>query len=43
MTELTSLTLAEACDRLRKKDISAVELTSAHVAAVEKARARVGK
>ena len=39
MTELTSLTLAEACDRLRKKDISAVELTSAHVAAVEKARA----
>ena len=39
MTELTSLTLADARDRLRKKDISAVELTSAHVAAVEKARA----
>ncbi|MEI8277709.1 MAG: amidase, partial [Hyphomicrobiales bacterium] len=39
MTELTSLTLAEARDRLRNKDISAVELTNAHVAAVAKARA----
>ena len=39
MTELTSLTLADARDRLRKKDISAVELTNAHVDAVAKARA----
>jgi aspartyl-tRNA(Asn)/glutamyl-tRNA(Gln) amidotransferase subunit A len=39
MTELTSLTLADARDRLRKKDISAVELTHAHVDAVAKARA----
>ena len=39
MTELTSLTLAEARDRLRNKDISAVELTNAHVVAVAKARA----
>ncbi len=39
MTELTSLTLAEARDRLRNKDITAVELASAHVDAVAKARA----
>jgi aspartyl-tRNA(Asn)/glutamyl-tRNA(Gln) amidotransferase subunit A len=39
MTELTSLTLADARDRLRKKDISAVELTNAHIDAVAKARA----
>jgi aspartyl-tRNA(Asn)/glutamyl-tRNA(Gln) amidotransferase subunit A len=39
MTELTSLTLAEARDRLRNKEITAVELTQAHSAAIEKARA----
>jgi aspartyl-tRNA(Asn)/glutamyl-tRNA(Gln) amidotransferase subunit A len=39
MTELTALTLSEARDRLRGKDISAVELTQAHGAAIEKARA----
>ncbi|MCF8477881.1 MAG: Asp-tRNA(Asn)/Glu-tRNA(Gln) amidotransferase subunit GatA [Pseudolabrys sp.] len=39
MTELTALTLAEARDRLRKKDLSAVELAKAHGAAIEKARA----
>ncbi len=39
MTELTALTLSEARDRLRNKDISAVELTQAHGAAIEKARA----
>ena len=39
MTELTSLTLAEARDRLRNKDITAVELAQAHGAAIEKARA----
>jgi aspartyl-tRNA(Asn)/glutamyl-tRNA(Gln) amidotransferase subunit A len=39
MTELTSLTLADARDRLRKRDISAVELANAHVDAVAKARA----
>ena len=39
MTDLTSLTLADARDGLRKKSFSAAELTAAHVAAVEKARA----
>ena len=39
MTDLTSLTLAQARDRLRKKDITAVELTDAHIDAVEAARA----
>ena len=39
MTDLTSLTLAEACERLRKKDIAALELTDAHIGAVEQARA----
>jgi aspartyl-tRNA(Asn)/glutamyl-tRNA(Gln) amidotransferase subunit A len=33
------LTLAEARDRLRKRDFSAVELAQAHLAAMEKARA----
>src|SRR6187455_1284506 len=37
MTELTSLTLAQARDRLRKKSFSARELTAAHVSAIEKA------
>ena len=31
MTDLTSLTLAEARERLRKKDITALELTDAHI------------
>src|SRR6185503_3000714 len=39
MTDLTSLTLAEARDRLRKKEITALELTDAHIAAVAAARA----
>ena len=39
MTDLTSLTLAEARDRLRKREFSAVELAEAHLAAIEKARA----
>src|ERR1700741_4658066 len=39
MTELTSLTLADARDRLRKKEITALELTDAHIGAVEGARA----
>ncbi len=39
MTELTSLTLADARDRLRKKEISAVELANTHIDAVAKARA----
>ncbi len=38
MGELTELTLAEARDRLAKGDISAVELTEAHLAAMEQAR-----
>ncbi len=39
MTDLTSLTLAGARERLRKKDITALELADAHIAAVEGARA----
>src|SRR5919107_5460715 len=38
MTELTSLTLAQARDRLRKKEITAAELTDAHISAVEAGR-----
>ncbi|MGH6684224.1 MAG: Asp-tRNA(Asn)/Glu-tRNA(Gln) amidotransferase subunit GatA, partial [Pseudolabrys sp.] len=39
MSDLNSLTLAEARDGLKKKSFSAVELADAHVAAIEKARA----
>ena len=39
MTELTSLTLAEARDGLRKRAFSAAELADAHVVAIEQARA----
>ena len=39
MSELTSLTLAEARDRLRRREFSAVELADAHLAVMEKARA----
>jgi aspartyl-tRNA(Asn)/glutamyl-tRNA(Gln) amidotransferase subunit A len=39
MTDLTSFTLAQARDALRKKEFSAIELTEAHLAAVEGARA----
>ncbi len=39
MTELTHLTIAEARDGLKAKTFSATELTQAHIAAVEKARA----
>ena len=39
MSELTSLTLAEARDRLRRREFSAVELADAHLAAIEQARA----
>ena len=39
MTELTHLTLAEARDRLRKREFSAVELADAHLSAMERARA----
>ncbi len=38
MTNLTALTIAEASAKLRAKDMSAVELTDAYIAAVEKAR-----
>lgn len=38
MSDLTDLTLADARDALRKKEISAVELTKAQIAAIEKAR-----
>jgi aspartyl-tRNA(Asn)/glutamyl-tRNA(Gln) amidotransferase subunit A len=39
MTDLTSLTLAQARDALRRKEFSATELADAHLAAIEKARA----
>ncbi|MBX9758922.1 MAG: Asp-tRNA(Asn)/Glu-tRNA(Gln) amidotransferase subunit GatA [Beijerinckiaceae bacterium] len=39
MTDLNELTLAEARDAIHAKKVSATELTQAHIAAVEKARA----
>src|SRR5262245_33932221 len=39
VSELTSLTLAEARDGLKKKSFSAAELAAAHQASIEKARA----
>jgi aspartyl-tRNA(Asn)/glutamyl-tRNA(Gln) amidotransferase subunit A len=39
MTELTALTLADARDRLRRRELSAGELADAHLAAMETARA----
>jgi aspartyl-tRNA(Asn)/glutamyl-tRNA(Gln) amidotransferase subunit A len=39
MTDLTSLTLAQARDALRAKKFSATELTDAHLAAIEQTRA----
>ncbi|HKA77130.1 MAG TPA: amidase family protein, partial [Pseudolabrys sp.] len=38
MSELTSLSLAEARDGLKKKSFSAGELAAAHLTAIEKAR-----
>jgi aspartyl-tRNA(Asn)/glutamyl-tRNA(Gln) amidotransferase subunit A len=38
MTELTALTLADARDRLRNKEFSAIELADAHLTAMERAR-----
>jgi aspartyl-tRNA(Asn)/glutamyl-tRNA(Gln) amidotransferase subunit A len=38
MTDLTSLTLAEARDGLATKSFTAIELTDAHLAAIERAR-----
>jgi aspartyl-tRNA(Asn)/glutamyl-tRNA(Gln) amidotransferase subunit A len=39
MTDLTSLTLGEARDGLAKKSFTSLELTDAHIAAIEAARA----
>jgi aspartyl-tRNA(Asn)/glutamyl-tRNA(Gln) amidotransferase subunit A len=39
MTGLTALTLSQACDGLAKKSFTALELTDAHIAAIEAARA----
>src|SRR5262249_24482983 len=39
MKELTSLTLAQAREALRRREFSAAELTEAHLAAMEQARA----
>src|SRR4030042_1554521 len=38
MNSLTLLTIASAREGLRKKDFSALELTEAYIAAIEKAR-----
>ncbi len=38
MTELTNLTISEALAKLGKKEISATELTQAHITAIEKNR-----
>ena len=39
MSDLTALTLADARDRLRRREFSAAELADAHLAAMERARA----
>ena len=39
LTDLTSLTLAEARDRLKSRTISSLEITKAHLAAIERAEA----
>src|SRR5256884_9415123 len=39
MSDLTSLTLADARDRLRRREFSAAELAEAHLTAMEQARA----
>ena len=39
MTDLTSLTLSEARDGLAKKSFTSLELTDAHLSAIEAARA----
>jgi aspartyl-tRNA(Asn)/glutamyl-tRNA(Gln) amidotransferase subunit A len=39
MTDPTSLTLAQARDALRARELSALELTEAHLSAIERARA----
>ena len=39
MSDLTSLTLAEARDRLRSRSISSLEITKAHLEAIERANA----
>ena len=41
MTELTSLTIAEARTKLQAKDITAVELTEAYIGAIEAANAKI--
>ncbi len=38
MTDLTSLTLAEARDRLKSRSISSLEITKAHLEAIERAK-----
>ena len=38
MTDLTSMTLAEARDRLKSRTISSVEITKAHLEAIERAQ-----
>ena len=39
MTQLNEFTLAQARDAIASKQVSAVELTQAHIAAIENARA----
>ena len=39
MTDLTSLTLAEARNRLKSRAMSSLEITKAHLEAIERAKA----
>ena len=41
MSELTSLTIAEARDKLRAKDITATELTEAYLSAIDAANDQI--
>mgnify|MGYP003348154665 FL=1 len=38
MTELTALTITEARSRLKRKEFTSLELTEAHLSAIERAR-----
>ena len=41
MTDLTKLTIAEAREKLRSKEITSVELTGQYIAAIEAANAQL--
>jgi len=43
MSELTSLTIAEARDKMAQKEITALELTDAYLAAIEASNENLNK